>query len=223
MNNNKLLSRLRNKSLAFFFTLLYNRFAFSYNVVSYLVSGGMWSEWIKVIKLDIVSDVVLELGIGPGVLQVDLQNKENTVFGIDLSRQMVTVSKNIMIKNGYKPKLVQGNGQLLPYASNSISAIVATFPTEYIFEPKTIKEISRVLRSNGKFICLPIAWITGESLGHRFLSWLFDVTGQTPPIELIGELNLEKYFRAEGFATKVDIKTLKNSKVMVLIANKGTG
>src|SRR5262249_29890437 len=46
----------------------------------------------------------------------------------------------------------QASVQRLPFDDASFDDVVSTFPTEYIADPKTIREIARVLRPGGRLI-----------------------------------------------------------------------
>ncbi len=47
------------------------------------------------------------------------------------------------------PPLVRGRSEALPFADDAFGAVVATFPSGYIFRPATWAEIARVLRPGG--------------------------------------------------------------------------
>jgi SAM-dependent methyltransferase len=59
--------------------------------------------------------------------------------------------------------------------------VVATFPSEYIADPRTLPEIYRVLVPGGEAVILLLAWITEKRWYGRLAAWLFRVTGQAPP------------------------------------------
>jgi hypothetical protein len=72
----------------------------------------------------------------------------------------------------------------------------------------------------GKFILLPLAWITGTNPLYKLAAWLFKVTGQStdeddPSLDL-GESKIQD----AGFATKTHIIEQKYSKVLILEAKK---
>jgi ubiquinone/menaquinone biosynthesis C-methylase UbiE len=175
----KLLSFL----LRFFFYLIYNPLAWTYDAVAATVSVGMWKGWVFSTLPYINGPRVLEIGHGPGHLLAALwkQNQPGgQVFGLDFSRRMGRLARNRLRKLGFRPDLVNGKGQNLPFASSSLDQVVATFPTEYIYSQDTLKEVHRVLTPGGGFIVLPGAWITGKSLPDRLAAGLFRITGQAP-------------------------------------------
>src|SRR5690606_14757364 len=93
------------------------------------------------------------------------------LFGIDESTQMGRLAKKRIGKNH---KLTRGLTQHLPYADESFSSIISTFPTEYIFDSKTLSEVKRCLRSSGRLVVLPATFPK-----HGFLKWLYKVTGES--------------------------------------------
>ena len=144
--------------LRFVFSLLYHPFAWSYDLVAATVSLGHWNEWVRSTLPLIQGRKVLELGSGPGHLQVELKRKGFLVFGLDESWPMVRQSSHRLRRKGYPANLVRGLTQHLPFEP-SFETVIATFPSEYIFDPDTIREIHRVLIPGGRLIVLLSAGI----------------------------------------------------------------
>ena len=88
--------RAISKFLSLFFDLLYHQFAWSYDLVSNIVSIGMWEEWIKSVLPDLVGPQILELGHGPGHIQKSLLQEGKQIVGLDLSPQMGRISEKRM-------------------------------------------------------------------------------------------------------------------------------
>jgi ubiquinone/menaquinone biosynthesis C-methylase UbiE len=112
----------------------------------------------------------------------------------------------------------------------SLNQVVATFPTEYIFDPATVKEVYRILLPGGRLVVLLVAWITGRGLLERAAAWLFRVTKQAPPetpgstaqSELRDALAARLVARLEstGFQTKVEFVELRSSILMIILGDK---
>ena len=202
--------------LTIFFHLLYNSLAASYDLVAWTVSLGRWKSWMLSTLAELGGPRVLELGHGPGHLQIAMREKGVKSFGIDLSRQMGSLAIRKLKRAGYLPFLVRARAQNLPFASKTFNQVVATFPTEYISAPKSLKEVHRVLASGGQFIVLPVAWITGKSLPERLMAALFRVTGQA------GEWNgqLTKQIAKAGFVVEEQFVDLPGSRILMLKASK---
>src|SRR5229473_1007413 len=51
-----------------------------------------------------------------------------------------------------KAQVIHGSAQHLPFSDASFDSVISTFPSEYIYDPDTIAEVERVLRSGGRLI-----------------------------------------------------------------------
>ena len=149
-------------------------------MIAWIVSAGQWQNWVLTILSDLGESRVLELGYGPGHLQVALHRKGAKPIGIDVSPQMALLAFKRIWNIGYSPMLVNGYAQFLPFDKNCFDFILASFPTNYILDPHTLSEAFRVLKPGGILRVLPLARPTGNSPISIALSWLFRLTGQAP-------------------------------------------
>lgn len=211
--------------LHIFFHLLYHPFAWAYDLVSWTVSLGRWKDWVESVAPFIEGTRVLELGHGPGHLQRILLDRGLHPFGLDESRQMGFLAKKNLFHIDYaQTRLVRGIGQDLPFPTDVFDTVVATFPTEYIFEEQTLLEAQRVLRSGSRLIVLPVAWVTGAGFLDRFATWLFRVTGQAPSdLSEKATSRLVEPFRDAGFEVETKFLEIKSSRVLIVIAKKNKG
>lgn len=85
--------------LRIFFRLLYQPFAWSYDLVAFIVSLGMWKEWIYTVLPYISGINILELGHGPGHLLKSLSYSPGIIIGLDNSRQMSHIAYRLLKKN----------------------------------------------------------------------------------------------------------------------------
>ncbi len=214
--------RLLSQFLRLLFHLLYHSFAWTYDLVSWTVSLGRWQDWVESVTPFIKGTRVLELGHGPGHLQRILRDLNLLTVGLDKSRQMGYLAKGNLARSGYTQNdLIRGLGQDLPFPTGTFDTIVATFPTEYIFEEQTLSEVQRVLTDGGRLIVLPVAWITGAGLLDKFAAWLFRITGQAPS-DLNQEIinHLSEPFIEAGFQVKTEQLEVKSSLVLIVIAEE---
>ena len=204
------------------FTLLYHQLAWSYDLVADLVSLGRWRDWIKKTLPFIQGTHILELGHGPGHLQKHLLEHGMHSVGLDESRQMGRQARNRLRNEGYaKVELVRGRAQELPFPASTFDTVLATFPSEYIFDPRTLAEVHRTLRIGGRFVFLPVAWITGKGLLDRFLAWLFRVTRQVPRnLDEILEARMKPIFQKAGYQVEVQHVGARRSTVVIVLATR---
>lgn len=201
--------------LRLFFKLLYHQFAFTYDLVAATVSFNHWKEWIQEILPLIHGTRILELGHGPGHLQRFLRRDGWSILGIDESPQMGRLARR---NTNRAARLTRGLAQHLPFPNEAFDSIVSTFPSEYIFDPRTLAEARRCLRVRGRLIVLPVAMPKS-----RVLEWLYKVTGESPAesAEIFQE-KIRKPFDDAGFHTTINVVELKSSRLIVVIAEKET-
>lgn len=223
--------------LRFFFRLLYHQLAFTYDLVAGTVSLGRWKDWVLSVLPFIQGHRILEIGHGPGHLQRELLERNLLAVGLDESAQMGQLAKYNLIRflraktatprssvfNYAQIRLTRGISQSLPYPAESFDTIVSTFPSEYIFDPKTLVEAQRVLTPNGRLIILPQATIMGRGILDRAMALLFRVTGETPPnLSEILEEKSRKPMAAAGFEVQVHEVNIKSSLVFIMVATKSS-
>ncbi|HEX2998294.1 MAG TPA: methyltransferase domain-containing protein [Anaerolineales bacterium] len=228
--------------LRIFFYLLYHQFAFAYDLVAAVVSFNRWKDWVMSALPFIEGKRVLEIGHGPGHLQRVLLDRGMLAVGIDESIQMgrlakrnlkrtflsqtqITPLSNASPQPAYaQESLTRGLAQHLPIRGETFDTVVATFPAEYIFDPKTLIETWRVLVPGGKFVILPGATITGRNIVDRLLAWIFRATGETHPdlSEIIRERSKEAFAKT-GFHVVVHEIPVKSSLVFIILATKVRG
>jgi ubiquinone/menaquinone biosynthesis C-methylase UbiE len=204
--------------LRIFFRLLYHSFAWSYDVVAWIVSLGRWNTWISSVIPFIEGRRVLELGHGPGHLQADLAGAGILAFGLDESRQMGRQAYR-RLKRITQPKLTRGRAENLPFPSSAFDTVVSTFPSEYIVLPETLREILRILAPGGRLVILLAAWFSGKGWLERAAAFLFKVTGQVPSSNNQFQ-DLLRPFTAAGYSARLEWKDIQSNRLLVVIAEK---
>ena len=206
--------------LRFFFYHFYHAFAWTYDLVAAVVSVGRWQEWVLSALPYLRGPRVLELGHGPGHLQLAGRQRGLAMFGLDESRQMGRMAFSRMARNGLEPRLSRGYAQAMPFKTGELDEVVATFPTEYIFDPRTLAEARRVLRPGGKLVVVPVAWIGGKNLSDRAAAWLFHVTQQGSPLTEAAQERIRTHFTAAGFEAEAESVEKAHSTILVIVAKK---
>ncbi len=132
--------------LRFFFRQLYNELACTYDLVAWVVSLGQWRAWGRTAIPHLPGKRVLELGHGPGHLLVAMAERGLTPVGLDLSPHMGRLAQRRLRRAQSSIPLVRAQTQDLPFSAGCFDSAVATFPTEFILNLATLREVARVLR-----------------------------------------------------------------------------
>lgn len=105
------------------------------------------------------SSRVLEIGVGTGRVALPVARQVASVFGVDLSRQML--DKLIEKRQDEPVRLAQGDATRLPFAPSSFDGAVATHVFHLIPDwQAAIEEMRRVLKPGARLVA---AW-SGVSL-----------------------------------------------------------
>jgi ubiquinone/menaquinone biosynthesis C-methylase UbiE len=123
------MSHLLPSFLRLLFRLLYHQFAWAYDLVAATVSLGRWKGWV-LSALPYLEGRVLEIGFGPGHLQVALHENKKRTFGLDESRQMSRQAGRRLRRKGLRADLVRARARRIPFPEASFETVVSTFPSE---------------------------------------------------------------------------------------------
>ena len=210
-----LVSRLLWSFLRWFFRYLYTSLAWSYDAVAWLSSLGQWEAWRRsALARTTAGAKVLEIGFGTGHLQVEASQAGVRIFGADASPQMVQIAARRLRLTGRTPRLARAQAQALPFPSSSFPQVIATFPSEYIFDPRSLGEIHRVLIAGGMLVVVFSALIRPRFPWERLTRWLYEQAGQSPGPD-------EKWlvpFRQACFHTRLEKVELPGATVLHIIA-----
>jgi ubiquinone/menaquinone biosynthesis C-methylase UbiE len=213
------LSNLWWSLVKFGFRLLYNELAFTYDWVSYAVSLDAWRCWQRTALKHLKAEPgarVLELAHGTGNLQLDLHAAGYRVFGYDLSPYMGQITRRKLSKAKLPIRLAQGKAQQLPYAPGVFSAVISTFPTNFILQPDTLREVYRVLEPGGQFLIVPNGLLSAGGLTEAGIEWLYRITGQRGE----GSMDVTGFFGQYGFTVEVLQEACPRSVATVVKAEK---
>lgn len=222
------MSHLWRKLVRFGFRLLYNELAWTYDIVSWLVSLGEWRAWQLAALPYVQGPHVLEIGHGPGHMLRALEAAGYEVVGLDLSAFMGRMAQKRLQREDLPARLVRAKVQALPLATAVFDTILSTFPTEYIVDPVMLAEAKRVLKPDGGLVIVPEGHLTSGGWSRRVIGWLFRITSQREGA--FATRNREAWpapdawdvfrqrFAAAGFSLQVHTATRARSAATVLVA-----
>jgi SAM-dependent methyltransferase len=215
------------------FEALYGPFAWAYDWVSGTFFLGQWRVWQHAAMWHLQGKRILELGIGTGNLQADLVRAGFEVYGIDFSPQMMRQASRKARKLGIgRFRVCRARAQALPFPDGSFDTIVSTFPSDYIGDPATLREIERVLRPGGRLVVVPGGWLTPTGARGRFLEGVARVVYEEDSKSSPPRNPLESYpreaawirtlaarMRAVGFETGAYVASNSKGATIVIVAD----
>jgi ubiquinone/menaquinone biosynthesis C-methylase UbiE len=200
-----------------FFRLLYHEMAWTYGLVAWLVSFGQWTAWGRTAIPHLRGRRVLELAHGPGHLLVAMSRAGFAPAGLDLSPQMGRLARAKLRGAASPCRLVRARAQALPFRAGSFDSVVSTFPTEFIFDPATLKEMARVMGQGGNAVVV-VGVVFNASLPARLLKQIYDATYQQEP----PPLGLADALADAGLTLEREREQVGLVDVLIAVAKKQT-
>lgn len=198
------------------FRLLYNELAWLYDPVSWAVSRGRWRQWQRTALPYLPPAArILEVGFGPGHLLVDLVAAGSHPIGLDPSPAMLRLAQRRLRRGGLSVPICRGRAGALPFAPLTVEAIVATFPTPYVYDPAWMEQVVRILKPGGRLVVVEMATLSPRAPLSRGLEWLYRITGQRErAVDLPHMLNMA------GLEAWREMIPVNGSNVHLTIADK---
>ncbi|MBU1044143.1 MAG: class I SAM-dependent methyltransferase [Candidatus Omnitrophica bacterium] len=192
-------------------------------------SAGVWQNAVRdeVIALSAdASGKVLEVGCGEGLLLLKLARLEAKldIYGIDIWNDILVRAQSKLDKNNiHNVKLSQADATKLPFSDNFFDRVICinvffNLPQEEMVL-QTIKEISRVVRKNGKIIVdirnslNPLLY-----LKYKFAKY-YDSTVKDLPLRTYSYKKIVNYLEENNFKVikKIEIGFPKNSLAPIFV------
>ncbi|MDT8718625.1 bifunctional demethylmenaquinone methyltransferase/2-methoxy-6-polyprenyl-1,4-benzoquinol methylase UbiE [Clostridium sp. 19966] len=145
---------------------IFSSIAKRYDLLNSILTLNIDKVWRKkAIKLGKIkkNNKVLDLCCGTGRM-IDYEckavGKSTSVIGIDFSQEMLNVAKKRLeyLSKDYKFDLIKGSILKLPFEDNTFDCITIAFGLRNIKDTnKALSEMYRVLKPDGKAICLELS------------------------------------------------------------------
>jgi ubiquinone/menaquinone biosynthesis C-methylase UbiE len=202
--------------IKFGFHLLYNQMAWSYDAVAWAVSFGQWSAWRRLALQFAHPGPILELAYGTGGLFIDMLEAGYQPVGIDISPYMARMASRRLHRRNFTTPLSRAKAQHLPFPTATFANVIATFPTNYIFDAQTLAEVHRVLQPVGRLIIVVEGQLRGPWPIRPIINWLYKITDQHnfPAIKPL------PLFAAQGFAARWQTVEFEGAQARLLIGDK---
>ncbi len=207
---------MKTRFLRFAFHLLYYQLAWTYDLVAWLVSFGDWAAWRRATALFLREGPSLELAYGTGGLMADLTGRGLLLAGVDLSPTMARLARRRLLRRGLPLRLTRGRAQALPFPDGAFANVIATFPTDFIFDPRTLESVVRVLQPGGRLVIVAVGRLRGPGLLRRFIEWLYRITGQRD-LPVAGPL---ERLKAAAFDARWEEATVEGATALLLVADR---
>lgn len=151
---------------------------------------------------------ILDAGAGSGYLSIPAAKQtEGTVFALDMDERMLGVIKTKAKAEGISNiRPVQGDIEHIPLPDDSVDAALASLILHEVKSlPTVLREINRVLKTGGHFLCLE--YEKEES------------TVKGPPMHIrISSVDMVKALSAAGF--EVEQKAIPKESIYIITAKK---
>lgn len=163
---------------------MFDRIVHRYDTMNRLMTGGRDVAWRKLVAETAVrggrEHVVLDVATGTGDLALALaQAGAQRVIGIDFSSEMIAAAaRKVASRTNQTPEraiaLAVADAMRLPFADNTFSACTVSFGLRNMPNYEAaIREMTRVLRPGGRWVCLELTPLRVPGLGAMF-SLYFD-------------------------------------------------
>ena len=144
---------------------IFNEIASTYDLLNHTLSFGIDIYWRKKLLKHLPeknSIVALDLATGTGDVPLTLvaDPRIKKITGIDLSKGMVDIGVQKVLKKGLEKKifLMLGDGVNIPASDNAFDLTTISFGIRNFSDPqKSLHEIHRVLKNEGRLMIMEFA------------------------------------------------------------------
>lgn len=163
---------------------VFDKVAKRYDLMNDLMSAGVHRLW-KEAMVDWLAPrpdrVYLDLAGGTGDIAARILRRidgQARIYLADINYSMLAVGRDRVLDDGYFGAVhpVTADAQALPFSDASIDACTIAFGMRNVTHiDKALREIRRVLRPGGRFLCLEFSRLTAASLEPLYDRYSFQV------------------------------------------------
>lgn len=167
-----------NRGQVFFNRVLYDRLPGFYNALDKLTLGVWWRLVSHALDYVPAGGRVLEVGFGPGRLQVELARQAQLAAGIDLAGGMCRYTYRRLAAQGLPSNIVRGSVCQLPYRAHSFDVVVSTFAISGLIDVQgAVSEMARMTSSGGRVVIVDIGLPADGNPVGTFWARLWETMG----------------------------------------------
>lgn len=146
-------ARLKNKAI-----FLFNELAESYDRFLRLLplyQDNCWKRWLLKEANLRKGWKILDLGCGTCVLEEGLAKNDYVLAGLDITEAMVRIAHRKHIES--IDVLIVADAEVMPLPSSSFDIVLSCYLMKYCLPDSIVKEVRRILRPGGKFVCYDLS------------------------------------------------------------------
>jgi demethylmenaquinone methyltransferase/2-methoxy-6-polyprenyl-1,4-benzoquinol methylase len=198
---------------------MFDRIVPRYDLVNRIMTGGRDVVWRKMVArqvaaIDTVQGRVLDVATGTGDLAFAIQDAGiEQVVALDFSAGMIRAAVRKAQHHPSGVSFLVGDGMTLPFADNTFDACTISFGLRNMTDYKAgIREMTRILRPGGRFICLEMTPFQRPLLGPLFRMYFERVVPVVGGV-LSGNLRAYRYLprSVRAFPKAYDLAELMRS------------
>jgi len=155
---------------------MFDRIVPRYDLMNHVMTGGMDIRWRSMVSRQAStidskrSENVLDVATGTGDVAFAISKAGVTnVIGLDFAPEMIAAAKAKGIEKNSAVTFQVGDAMHLPFADGTFDACTVSFGLRNMPDyGAAIKEMARILRPGGRFICLEMTPFKRPLLGPPF-------------------------------------------------------
>ncbi len=165
---------------------IFSKVAPKYDLMNDLMSLGIHKLWKRkfVNYVDNLNSHIIDVASGTGDIGLNLayrsklQSANSHIILYDENKEMLEIAKNKSIDRNllHNIDFVHGNAENLPFDDNSFDYYTISFGIRNVSQIMlSLKEARRILKKNGKFLCLEFSKIEHETLKKLYEFYSFNI------------------------------------------------